>query len=705
VGAAFAALVAVAAVWLAWDRRPPEWDHANHLERVVVCAEDLARGDVRAILARSTFYPPHVPCAAAVLYRVWPTDAAAAQVVVLAFLGLGMAAVYALGRRLSGGTEGVVAALVFGSAPFVVFSSLRFQLDLPLAAMVALAILLLLRTDGFERRGAAVAFGVAFGLGLLTKPPFVAYVLPALALVLARVRARRALGNAALAGLVGLALALPWYGPRLFGIAPDIAARSFRQAAESGHPDPLTATALSFYPRWFVPQFGLVAAGLLVLGLVRAWRRRQWLLLASALLPLLLFIAIQNKNLRYTLPLLPLAAVLAGTGYGGLRGRWRPLALWALLVAAAVQMGATAFATPPGLTLPGLGVPLVLESPPSRDDWRHREILARLARESRGAGLTVSVVPNDNFFSVSNFRYYAARDGLALRWTRAWDGEPVGVDYMVLKSGAQGPSWTAEKPRRVAERLAADPYLARAFPVIAEWALPDGSTATLRARRLEPELASAPGRLGRAAEEAVRRRLAEVARDVTGLEVRVVHDDAIRRGRLARIEVAAAAATVGELWRRNAALLRVHDLRIVFEDVLVNPWSLDAEGRLDPLAAGRVRLIGATFLAPDLAAFFRDLKDLRRASIELERGTLAFVFRQPGPDVAGRVRILPSQGRPFELAFEEVRLGGVPVPGALVDWVVRGYDPSLRLASRLPVPVEIGRVDIAPDAVRIRSSP
>src|SRR5260370_6217221 len=92
VAAAFAALVAVAAVWLAWDRRPPEWDHANHLERAVVCAPDLVRGDGRAILERSTFYPPLLPCAAGLVFLIWPSDAAAAQAVVLLFLGLGLGA-------------------------------------------------------------------------------------------------------------------------------------------------------------------------------------------------------------------------------------------------------------------------------------------------------------------------------------------------------------------------------------------------------------------------------------------------------------------------------------------------------------------------------------------------------------------------------------------------------------------------------------
>jgi hypothetical protein len=36
-----------------------------------------------------------------------------------------------------------------------------------------------------------------------------------------------------------------------------------------------------------------------------------------------------------------------------------------------------------------------------------------------------------------------------------------------------------------------------------------------------------------------------------------------------------------------------------------------------------------------------------------------------------------------------------------VSWVFRNFDPSTRLASRLPVPVEIGGVQVAPDAIRI----
>jgi hypothetical protein len=48
-------------------------------------------------------------------------------------------------------------------------------------------------------------------------------------------------------------------------------------------------------------------------------------------------------------------------------------------------------------------------------------------------------------------------------------------------------------------------------------------------------------------------------------------------------------------------------------------------------------------------------------------------------------------------------VGGVAVPPLLVDWVMRTIDPSRRIASRLPVVVEIGDVTIGRDAVRIFS--
>ena len=706
VGGVYLALVLTAAVWLAIDRRPPEWDHANHLERVVHCAEDLARRDVRAIIERSSFYPPIVPCGAALVYRLAPSDAAAAQSVILAFLGVGMAAVYLLGRRLAGGTEGVVAAVVFGCAPFVVFSALRFQLDLPLAAVVALALVVILSTEGFTRPGWSLVAGLVFALGMLIKPPFAVYVLVPVLLVAASSRhRRRGAVYAALALLIGAALSLPWYGPRLFGLVPQIANRSFKQAAESGHPDPLTATALLLYPTWVMTQLGILAVVLLLVGLGVAAVRRQWIALAALFAPFFAFALLQNKNLRYTLPLLPIAAVFAGMAFGLLPGRMRALGGMVLALACAIQVSATALGVPKSFTLPGLGVPFVLESPPRPADWRHREIMALIGKDSRGLPVTVSVVPNNNFFSVSNFRYYGTRDRLPQQFTRAWDGEPIGIEYMVLKSGDVGPSWTAEKPKRIDERLRTDAGLARVFPVIGEFQLPDGSTATLRARRLTDSVAVEPAVFAREVQAAVRRALADVAADVQGLDIALSYDETLLRGHIGRVDIRAAVARLGEIKRPGSPLLRVADVRIVFEDVLVNPFSVHSTGRLSPLDAQRAALEQATIREADLQAFLKEQKGFKTASVKLEPGALAFVIGLPGPDVAARIRLLPASERPFALAAEHVTVGGIPVPAPLVDWVVRTWDPTPRIASRLPMPVALRRIDITPEAIRISAQP
>ena len=356
VGGAFLVIAVVSSVWMAVDRRPPEWDNANHLERAVQCSRDLRTGDVRGILERSSFYPPLVLCLAGAGMLLGLSDAAAAGAVMVGFLGLGIAAVYLLGRALADGTVGVAAALLFGSAPFVVFSTLRFQLDLPLAAMVALALAVLLATDGLTRRPMALAFGVVCGLGMLTKPTFALYVLVPVIMVLAR-GGRRGVANVLLATLVATVISLPWFGPRLFGLQAQFGARAFRQAAEAGYPETLSLAGVTFYPRMLLQQFGVGASLLFALGLVVAAWRRQWLMLGTLLGPFfVLSVLIQNKNLRFTLPLLGVMAVIAALTLTTLPRGVRRGAVIALVLLGAVQVAAIVSGIPPNVRLPWLGV-------------------------------------------------------------------------------------------------------------------------------------------------------------------------------------------------------------------------------------------------------------------------------------------------------------------------------------------------------------
>src|SRR5262249_45390554 len=242
------------------------------------------------------------------------------------------------------------------------------------------------------------------------------------------------------------------------------------------------------------------------------------------------FLLAKTTLLRYPLPLLPVAAVAAGIGFSAFPRGARAFTGALVAVAAAVQVSSTLFGVPPALSVPLVGIRLTEPSPPSRAAWQQRPILSVIARDAGGREATVSVPPNNAWFSIANFRYYAVRDDLPLRFMRAWDDEPIGVDYMVLKTGDVGPPWTAERPRRIAARLAADRHLDAAFPVIGEYPLPDGSHATVRARRL-PVVSVASDTLARALADALRRRAADMARDVDGLEGAGEPGGAIQEGR------------------------------------------------------------------------------------------------------------------------------------------------------------------------------
>src|SRR4030095_4896500 len=131
-----------------------------------------------------------------------------------------------------------------------------------------------------------------------------------------------------------------------------------------------------------------------------------------------------------------------------------------------------------------------------------------------------------------------------------------------------------------------------------------------------------------------------------------------------------------------------------------NPWSA-LEGRLDPLDAGRGRFGSVTLALAGLQVFVASLPRFHRSVVAADAYALLVTMRQAGPDVSARVRLQSAADRPFSLVAEHVRVGGVPVPDLLVNWVIRNSDPSARIAARLPFPVELGRISVSGEALRI----
>jgi len=481
-----------------------------------------------------------------------------------------------------------------------------------------------------------------------------------------------------------------------------ISERSFKQAAEEGKAEAMTAEGLLYYPRTFPPQVGMLAGPLFVWGLValRKERARAFLWLA-ALGPLVIFSLIQNKNLRYTLPVLPAIALVAAAAVRSLPPVGRRVAAALCVIAGVLQVSMTAFTLPMPPRVPGLLLPLALPWPPSGADWQHGRILADLERESGGRPATVAVVPNDNFFSVSNFRYEAAVQGLPLKMTRPWADAPLDVDFAILKTGSQGPSFSVAKSEAINRAFDKDPYLAEIFPVVAEYPLPDGSRGILRARRIQPLVGVAPAELARRLESSPGQLLAANVRDPAGLRLRLQYQpDAILRGHVDRVVIDADSAVVGEMKRQDRAPLRIHEARLEVEGLIMNPRRLLETGQLEVLDVKALRIQHLVVTEGDLREF---LRGQRRAgiSVRLGAGSADVQVDRIGPELYARVRLLSGGAEsPFTLVADRVKIGRLPVPDMLTDWIVRQFDPTLALR-RLPIEVTLSPIRIEPGRIAI----
>jgi 4-amino-4-deoxy-L-arabinose transferase-like glycosyltransferase len=710
----FGALCLVVTIWVSIDRHPPEWDHANHLERALDCHRTLANpaadrfAEIMGARA-SSFYPPLVPCTAGILYFAFPVTAFTAQAVMLAFLGVALLAVYGLGRYIADPATGLLAAFYLGTAPFVVYSILNFQLDLPLTAMVALALCALVRSEVFSRPGWTLGLGLIWGLGLVTKPTFPVYTLaPALwtiGLAATSRERRRRFACLGLAGVIAAVVALPWYGSRLLGLPLQFEHRAFMFGAQEGHAPTFSSAALLYYPTIFPTQVGLLATlcflgGLLAVRRVREHRAVLWI---AAIAPFVIVTLIRNKNFRYSLPALSAVAVVAALGARALPGTLRRVVVGTCVALGALQVTMTAFLLPTLPPVPVLPIPLVIPYPPRSADWQQARILEDIARTSGGRPVRVSVVPNHEAFSASNFRYEAKRRGLPFTMLRSWGPTPFGVDFAIVKSGNIGPDFSIAKARRVMQALEAPgSTLARLFPVVSEYALPDGSRAELRVRRIRPPAGVTAEVLAARLTATRAGFLPSIIREPERLRIELRYrPETLLRGELNTLIAAADGAWVGELSRKDRLPLRVGSFRVSLHDVVFDPVEVLERGVFEPLDVGTVFLERLVVTQEDLQRVIDDQRQFNRLTLELGHGAAwarmhGLRFRNEA-----RVRVLPGSERvPIALDVDRLRVGWLPVPDPLVHWIASNFDPSQQI-ERLPVRVRIGPVAIRPGRVEI----
>jgi 4-amino-4-deoxy-L-arabinose transferase-like glycosyltransferase len=251
-------------------------------------------------------------------------------------------------------TIGLVAAM-----PIMVGLYHNVLQDFLLVTLTTVALLALLKTEGFRHGWMSLGLGLAMGLGTLTKVTFPLFVAGPLLVVLAQmtlaqlgsqvglrpIPGRTLARNIGAALLVYLIVIAPWYGPNLSATVDYVQSTTGGPLAEGAGPtDPLTFHAIASFTlgvvnahvTWIVVLAGLIGVALCIDKLRALFKRPLRLvpllslafLLAWVLVPYLSLATAHNQDVRLMAPGVPALAILVA---GAISAIDRPRARLALI--------------------------------------------------------------------------------------------------------------------------------------------------------------------------------------------------------------------------------------------------------------------------------------------------------------------------------------------------------------------------------------
>ena len=506
--------------WLKVDTRPPYSDMAGHAMTTLRLAswpwrQWVIEGRILHELLNVNPYPPFFYLTTLpFVWFVWPTVDAMLAVNVL-YLGLLIFSTYGIGRLAVGRRAGLLAAFLVSMYPLIYGLSRQYLADVALTSVTTFAIFCLFWSRAFARRWPSLLLGITIGVGVLTKWTFIVFLVgPLLIALYATLRhaTRARLINVALAGLLSLAIGLPWYLNNLDSLQAFLDFNRLLAAPQEGEAPIWSVESWIYYLRELLNQQVLLPFALLAaLGTFLALRRCRmnsylWMLVSWIAVGYIASTLFINKDTRYTMPYLPSLALLSAIGFVQIRSVMVQriglvlIVLYALLQYAGLTVGLSSRLTmlPAriGWTLGVMPLTLYAEGvhiadPARSENWQIDTILnAALAdAAAQGAELPIEVlmVPSMNSFDAQAFMYTKWRDRLPIEVSLVTgivkvDSENAleRSDYVVTKSGDLGWDFVLQDARALTAALD-DPHspLSAKFELFAEFPLPDHSFARL----------------------------------------------------------------------------------------------------------------------------------------------------------------------------------------------------------------------------------
>jgi 4-amino-4-deoxy-L-arabinose transferase-like glycosyltransferase len=505
-------------IWISLDRNPPSWDLAKHLNgslnywSFLQNSPQLLSGEWwKSFWMVSEKYPPVVYLLTAPFLSWFGIDPDVALLVNLLFSGILILSVYGIGKSLFNSQVGLWSAGICLLLPRLYVVRLQYLVDYPLTALVIAAFCCLTiwkcLVDGNIKNSDRshlikswfwiIGFGICFGLAMLIKQTTLFFLFsPVLWLGIKYIfnKAWLRLCQLTTGILLGIFICGGWYRTNWVFVLSAFGNANITPAKLEGDPPLNTLAAWTHYwndlpsaVSWvllLVPIVGLLLVIPKKFKLASPNKSLIWLA-GYFIAAYLINSAFVNKDHRYIMPYLPVAAVFFGYGLHQWRYPWGHWVRWVAIGFCLILMCLNLY--PVG---GGLGVWISQNLSPNSQHyaylgkpWHHQDLIQEIINTEPYLSANLGVLPSTAEINQHNFNYYGAQKNFQVF------GRQVGVRKKQVVKDARSMSWFVTKTGDRTQLSQAQLNILKLvetgsdFQLQKEWSLPDSTLLKLYHRR------------------------------------------------------------------------------------------------------------------------------------------------------------------------------------------------------------------------------
>ncbi|MBF0274566.1 MAG: glycosyltransferase family 39 protein [Nitrospinae bacterium] len=577
-------------------------------------------------------------------------------------------------------------------AVFLLGSSVLFNLfirinvtDIFLTCFIIVAYWVLLRTRSFSDLKFTLLYGVVFSMGMLTKLPFMMYLLlPTLYFLFMEdfyfrqnvaIRISERLRNFFLGVFLMVIITAPWY---IYNLGAFLQSAFFYSKISLGYNPPDFLGKATYYlfdinGHFYFPFLLIICVS--VIWLFKDIKEPK----VKNLLPLFLLLvgsyafisSMDNRQQRYFIPLLPFIALFGSYLAFKLDNLKGKIFLTVVGITACIYLIITSFdfGQKKDLILGSSAFPLRIYSmpyPPKKENWKVAEIVqdTKKIRNEKGwrEKNTVIIGGGSAYFHRGVFRNYAEMDG-----SISWDRMRVYkrnfgqfTQFFVIKVDSK-PTYDPNHGK-IIDLLENSPYAKKRFRFYKSYSLPDGSTAKLYYLNIQPYTEK----------EIKINELESLFKEYFMKKTKIRGDVTVKIGENSQENTLV--GKFSEIVLEGHNLLIDNKFPVQFLKIKVKDIQIDMENLIEK---GELTIYAVDEVEPSLLANVKELenvlvktiRELKSVDIQPREGKLNInaTLETGGFTIPVEVEVMPDlqKGKQLLPLFQKITLFGIPIPELL----------------------------------------